>query len=57
MFEFNCTLPEDYLATVSVYNHDQSSADTLIGETNIDLENRVYSKHRASVGLATKYRQ
>lgn len=32
-------------------------SDDLIGETKIDLENRFYSKHRATCGIALKYEE
>ncbi|KAJ0183968.1 hypothetical protein K1T71_000391 [Dendrolimus kikuchii] len=54
MYEFRCTLPDDYLFTVSLYDYD--SEDELIGSTIIDIENRVYSRHRARVGLPYKYK-
>lgn len=55
MYEFRCTLPDDYLLTVSLYDYDVIPPDELIGSTTIDLEDRIYSKHRAKVGLATEY--
>ncbi|XP_030019882.1 otoferlin isoform X2 [Manduca sexta] len=55
MYEFRCTLPEDYLLTVSLYDHDTIAPDELIGSTTIDLEDRIYSKHRARVGIPKEY--
>ncbi|KAF9407187.1 hypothetical protein HW555_012702, partial [Spodoptera exigua] len=55
MYEFRCTLPDDYLLTVSLYDYDAVPPDELIGSTTIDLEDRIYSKHRARVGLSTEY--
>ena len=40
---------------VQVFDWDLLSADDLIGETKIDLENRFYSKHRPTCGVAEKY--
>jgi len=48
-------LPLDYLLTVCVMDCDIAGRDDLIGETKIDLENRLYSKHRATCGLACSY--
>lgn len=43
------------MLTVAVYDWDLVGTDDLIGETKIDLENRFYSKHRASCGIAQTY--
>lgn len=43
------------MMTVQVWDYDATSADDLIGETKIDLENRFYSRHRATCGIATRY--
>ncbi|XP_045510224.1 otoferlin-like [Colias croceus] len=56
MYELRCNLPEDYLVTVSLYDYDAIPPDELIGFTTIDLEDRIYSKHRARVGLASEFR-
>ncbi|XP_050361233.1 otoferlin-like [Nymphalis io] len=55
MYEFRCTLPEDYVLTISVYDNDGDSLDGLIGCTKIDLEDRIYTKHRARIGLPFEY--
>lgn len=43
------------MLTVAVYDWDLVGTDDLIGETKIDLENRYYSKHRATCGVAQTY--
>ncbi|XP_068630494.1 otoferlin-like [Battus philenor] len=55
MYEFSCTFPEDYVLNVALYDYDESQSDEFIGSTDIDLEDRVYSKHRGSVGLSAEY--
>ena len=55
MFEFEPTLPFDNMLTVQVFDWDMMSGDDLIGQTEIDIENRFYSKHRASCGLQKDY--
>ena len=40
---------------VQVFDWDLLGSDDLIGETKIDLEDRFYSRHRATCGLAAKY--
>lgn len=55
VFEFEPTLPFDNMLTVQVFDWDMMSGDDLIGQTEIDIENRFYSKHRASCGLQKDY--
>ncbi|XP_061723104.1 otoferlin-like [Cydia pomonella] len=54
MYELDCTLPEDYLLKISVLDCG-AAGDELIGCTSIDLEDRAYTKYRATVGLASEY--
>ncbi|KAF3700952.1 Otoferlin Fer-1-like protein 2 [Channa argus] len=54
-FDVEATFPMDSTLTVSIYDWDLVGTDDLIGETKIDLENRFYSKHRATCGIASKY--
>ncbi|KAG7463981.1 hypothetical protein MATL_G00182400 [Megalops atlanticus] len=54
-FEVQATFPQESLLTVLIYDHDTVGSDDLIGETQIDLENRFYSRHRATCGLPTEY--
>lgn len=51
MFELPATLPYDHTLTVSVMDWDKFTRDDLIGSTKIDVENRFYSKYRATCGL------
>ena len=43
------------MLTVRVMDNDIAGTDDLIGETKIDLENRFYSRHRATCGIANYY--
>ena len=43
------------MVRIQVFDWDMLSGDDLIGETYIDIENRFYSKHRASCGIQTNY--
>ncbi|XP_053916656.1 fer-1-like protein 6 isoform X2 [Cuculus canorus] len=54
-FEIQATFPKDSLLTVLIYDHDFVGTDDLIGQTKIDLENRFYSRHRATCGLQSQY--
>lgn len=56
-FEMELRFPQDSQLTVQIYDWDLVGSDELIGETRIDLENRFYSKHRATCGLAYKYEE
>lgn len=53
--EFEATFPMESLLTVQVFDWDLVGMDDLIGETKVDLENRYYSRHRATCGLSHKY--
>ncbi|CAN8001099.1 unnamed protein product, partial [Ixodes hexagonus] len=54
-FEMEATFPQDSLLNVQIYDWDLLGSDDLIGETKIDLENRFYSRHRATCGIPQKY--
>lgn len=56
-FEIEGTFPQDSILTIQVYDWDLLGSDDLIGETKIDLENRFYSRHRATCGLPKKYEE
>ncbi|CAH2035369.1 unnamed protein product, partial [Iphiclides podalirius] len=56
-YEIEATFPQDSMLTIQVLDWDLVGADDLIGETKIDLENRFYSRHRATCGLAYKYEE
>ncbi|GFQ75568.1 fer-1-like protein 6, partial [Trichonephila clavata] len=54
-FEFVANFPQDSILHVQLFDWNLVGADALIGETVIDLENRFYSKHRPTCGLARVY--
>ncbi|XP_053184260.1 fer-1-like protein 6 [Scomber japonicus] len=54
-FEMQVTFPRESLLSVAIYDYDMVGGDDLIGETRIDLENRFYSRHRATCGLPAEY--
>ncbi|GAB0097053.1 Otoferlin [Sergentomyia squamirostris] len=54
-FEVEATFPQDSMLTLQILDWDLVGSDDLIGETKIDLENRFYSKHRVTCGIAFKY--
>ncbi|KAG2467304.1 FR1L6 protein, partial [Polypterus senegalus] len=54
-FEMQATFPMESLLSVVIYDYDMIGTDDLIGETKIDLENRFYTQHRATCGLAKEY--
>ncbi|KAG5866594.1 hypothetical protein JTB14_013113 [Gonioctena quinquepunctata] len=56
-FEIEATFPQDSLLTVQIYDWDLVGSDDMVGETKIDLENRFYSRHRATCGLAENYEE
>ena len=51
----DASFPMDSMLTVQIYDWDLVGIDDLIGETRIDLENRFYSRHRATCGVASTY--
>jgi len=54
-FEIQATFPHDSMVKVQIVDWDLIGSDDLIGETHIDLENRYYSRHRATCGIARRY--
>ncbi|CAG2054115.1 unnamed protein product [Timema podura] len=56
-FEIEATFPQDSMLTIQILDWDLVGSDDLIGETRIDLENRFYSRHRATCGIARKYEE
>uniref|UniRef100_UPI0035900243 otoferlin-like isoform X2 n=1 Tax=Myxine glutinosa TaxID=7769 RepID=UPI0035900243 len=54
-FDMEVILPMESLLTVAIYDWDLVGSDDLIGETKIDLENRFYTKHRSTCGVAQNY--
>ncbi|XP_066563265.1 otoferlin isoform X1 [Amia ocellicauda] len=54
-FDIEATFPMESMLTVAVFDWDLVGSDDLIGESKIDLENRYYSKHRATCGIAQNY--
>lgn len=55
MFEVEASFPRDYMLVIQVWDYDATTADDLVGETRIDIENRFYSRHRAHCGIADVY--
>lgn len=55
VFELTVSFPLETELVITVMDHDLVGSDDVIGETRVDLENRFYSRHRASCGLALYY--
>ncbi|XP_063697806.1 fer-1-like protein 6 [Culicoides brevitarsis] len=54
-FEFNATIPEDYMIKISIYTKQKINRYNLIGSTEVDIENRWYTKHHAKFGIPKNY--
>ncbi|KAI4874062.1 hypothetical protein NFI96_018466, partial [Prochilodus magdalenae] len=54
-FEIQASFPKESLLKILIYDFDVVGGDDLIGETDVDLENRFYSRHRATCGLPAEY--
>lgn len=55
MFEFKVEIPVAKDLTVRVMDYDYLSRDDMIGETVIDLEQRLLSRFHAKCGLQRTY--
>lgn len=53
-FQFTGLIPRDQFMKISVYDYDNIGND-LIGETIIDIEDRIRTMHRAHCGVAHEY--
>uniref|UniRef100_A0A914DU53 C2 domain-containing protein n=1 Tax=Acrobeloides nanus TaxID=290746 RepID=A0A914DU53_9BILA len=56
LFEMPIKIPQDSLLTVTVMDNHRIRADRKIGSTNINLENRLLTNYRATVGLPSVFR-
>uniref|UniRef100_A0A8B9L8B5 Myoferlin like n=1 Tax=Astyanax mexicanus TaxID=7994 RepID=A0A8B9L8B5_ASTMX len=54
-FEMSCFLPQDKDLKISVYDFDLLSRDDKVGDTVIDLENRLLSRFGSHCGLSQTY--
>ncbi|XP_022792926.1 myoferlin-like isoform X1 [Stylophora pistillata] len=55
MFEFKTSIPQDKDLKIQVMDYDYLSRDDLIGETVVDLEQRLLSRFHAKCGLHKTY--
>ena len=57
MFQCKVSLPLQKDLCIRVFDYDLIGSDELIGETWVDLENRVLTKYRATCGLPAVYNE
>jgi hypothetical protein len=55
MFEIKTIIPTAKDLTIRVKDWDLLTSDDVIGQTTIDLENRLLSKYRATCGLPLQF--
>lgn len=55
MFEFKAFIPQVKDLKIQVMDYDYLSRDDLIGETVVDLEQRLLSRFHAKCGLQKTY--
>ncbi|KAL4641016.1 myoferlin [Arapaima gigas] len=55
MFEVSCFIPHDKDLKISIYDFDLLSRDEKVGETVIDLENRLLSRFGSNCGIPQMY--
>ncbi|KAF1741081.1 hypothetical protein MXB_3802, partial [Myxobolus squamalis] len=56
-FVIDTEFPKNYLLKIKIFDFDEIGSDDLIGETEIDLECRFYSKNLASMPMPLIYSQ
>ncbi|XP_047127073.1 otoferlin isoform X2 [Hydra vulgaris] len=54
-FEFKAVIPFDTVVRIDVMDWDMLGSNDLIGSTEIDIEDRFFSKHRPSCGIQLNY--
>ena len=55
LFEFTATIPVVKDLKIAVMDYDLIGRDDVIGETEIDLEQRLLSRYRATCGCPKSY--
>lgn len=54
-YELDLSLPREHELVVGIVDRDDSTSDDPIGETRIDVERRLMSRHRAHCGLSSRF--